>query len=185
MKKLVLALGLALLTTPALAHPVHKVHHHAHVHRYASHHRTSHRYERRRGSAHAFHHRNVHYEFRRRLQHHAVGAYAGTASAGRPGDCAGIPWCGCWLRHVFGIADKAFNLAAHWATFGSPGAAAPGNIAVYRHHVALIRGNCDGAGCVMISGNDGHAVRTRYRSLRGAIAIRQPSGMPNLGWAGS
>src|ERR1700744_5276875 len=36
-------------------------------------------------------------------------------SAARPRDCYGIEWCGCWLRHYFGLADRSLNLARRWA----------------------------------------------------------------------
>jgi hypothetical protein len=50
---------------------------------------------------------------------------------------------------------------------------APGVIVVWPHHVGVIRSGPDTAGDWLIeSGNDGGAVRTRFRSLAGAIALR-------------
>lgn len=77
------------------------------------------------------------------------------------------------MRRLMGVADRSYNLARRWASYGH--ATSPGNgaIVVWPHHVARIVGGSDGHGrWLMISGNDGHAVRTRYRSLAGAIAIR-------------
>jgi hypothetical protein len=47
-----------------------------------------------------------------------------------------------------------------------------GTIVVWRHHVGKIVGQQNGQWIVQ-SGNDGHAVRTRPRSLAGAIAFRR------------
>jgi hypothetical protein len=86
-------------------------------------------------------------------------------------------WCGWWLRQQLGVADTAYNLARNWSHFGSPaGGPAIGAIVVFWHHVGLITART-GSGWVIKSGNDGHAVRERERSLRGAIAFRWPSRM--------
>lgn len=163
MRKLVLAaLAALLLASPALAKE-----HHANARHYRGH---SHHHVFRHRDRHGFAHRKAY--------------SADTAQAGRPAGCAGIPWCGCWMRAIFGVADKSFNVAARWATYGQPTSAHAGAIVVYRHHVALIRGECRADQCVMISGNDGHRVRTRARSLHGAIAIRQPPHGP-MGFLGS
>lgn len=90
----------------------------------------------------------------------------------------GRAWCGVYMRHVFGIADPSLNLARNWARQGSnAGGPQVGAVVVWPHHVGVIRGGPDGSGEWLIeSGNDGNAVRTRYRSLRGAIAFRYVSG---------
>ncbi len=101
-------------------------------------------------------------------------------AGGRPTDCRGIPWCGCWLRHQLGIADKSFNVALRWVKWGAK-ASGPriGIVVVWargggRGHVGIIRGGPDRAGRWLVeSGNDGHVVRTRYRSLAGVIAFRE------------
>jgi hypothetical protein len=82
------------------------------------------------------------------------------------------------MRQVEHVADPAFNVAANWAHFGQPAfAPAPGVIVVWPHHVGVIRGGPDGAGQWLVeSGNDGDAVRTRFQSLRGAIALRTAGG---------
>lgn len=93
----------------------------------------------------------------------------------RPADCYGIAWCGCFLRHYFGLADKSLNLAANWAGIGRASNAHSGVIVVWRHHVGLMRSEPDAYGdAVVLSGNDGRGqVRERSRSIRGAIAFRE------------
>lgn len=111
------------------------------------------------------HHRHHHWRHHAQHQHN---------ESGRPADCYGIPWCGCWLRHHFGLTNKALNLARNWASmFGHRASGpAPGVVGVKSHHVFLVI-RVTGPGRVLaISGNDGHAVRTRERSTRGVIAWR-------------
>jgi hypothetical protein len=43
---------------------------------------------------------------------------------------------------------------------------------VWRHHVGIITGR-EGSGWIIKSGNDGHTVRERVRSISGAIAFRR------------
>ena len=90
----------------------------------------------------------------------------------------GGAWCGAYMRHVFGIADPSLNMARNWAKQGSnAGGPQIGAVVVWPHHVGVIRGGPDSSGQWLIeSGNDGHAVRTRYRPLRGAIAFRYVNG---------
>jgi hypothetical protein len=63
-----------------------------------------------------------------------------TVTNERPADCYGIPWCGCWLRHAVGVADKAYNRAISWLHYGSATSPHVGAIVVWAHHVALITG---------------------------------------------
>ena len=88
---------------------------------------------------------------------------------GRPG-----AWCGWYMRQQVGIdPGPSYNLARSWAHYGSSaGGPTVGAIVVWRHHVGKIVGHENGQWIVQ-SGNDGHAVRTRPRSLAGAIAFRQ------------
>ncbi len=66
----------------------------------------------------------------------------------------------------------AFNLARSWVNYGSnAGGPTVGAIVVWRHHVGKIVGQENGR-WIVESGNDGHAVRTRPRSMAGAIAFR-------------
>lgn len=88
----------------------------------------------------------------------------------RPAGCGGIPWCGCFMRTLFG-GGAEYNLARNWAHRGSPTVPHVGAVVVWPHHVGLITGQASHE-WVVKSGNDGHAVRERPRSLRGVIAVR-------------
>ena len=81
-------------------------------------------------------------------------------------------WCGWEMRRlVSSDPGQAYNLARNWAHWGRPGAAGIGAVVVWPHHVGRIVGQQNGE-WVIESGNDGHALRTRPRSIAGAIAIR-------------
>jgi hypothetical protein len=96
----------------------------------------------------------------------------GARYAGRDAKPVGA-WCGWYMRRLLGVADRAFNLAANWAHWGRPSAPRAGAVVVWPHHVGIIRGGPDASGRWLIeSGNDGNTVRTRRRSLAGAIAFR-------------
>lgn len=90
-------------------------------------------------------------------------------------------WCMWWLRRHLGIAKSAFpkwgeNIARNGKYIGSPASGpAPGVIVVWNHHVGIITGGSPGH-WVVLSGNDGHAVRERERPLHGVIAFRWPHG---------
>ena len=91
----------------------------------------------------------------------------GGRDRGRP-----AAWCGWEMRRLVGNdPGPSFNLARNWARWGSPGPAGVGAVVVWAHHVGKIVGRENGRWLVE-SGNDGHAVRTRPRSVAGAIAIR-------------
>jgi hypothetical protein len=98
--------------------------------------------------------------------HHYAGG--GRHSAGRP-----YAWCGWFMRSQVGSdPGPTYNLARSWAHYGSnAGGPTVGAIVVWPHHVGKIVGQENGQWIVQ-SGNDGHAVRTRPRSLAGAIAFR-------------
>lgn len=99
------------------------------------------------------------------IRHHPTSA---NYSAGRPS-----AWCGWWMRQQVGSdPGAAFNLARMWARWGHPAPLVPGAIVVYSHHVVKVTRVIGGGRFVAISGNDGHAVRERPRSLAGAIAVR-------------
>lgn len=68
-----------------------------------------------------------------------------------------------------------YNLARNWVHFGTP-VSGPivGAIVVWRHHVGKITGVLDSHTIVVLSGNDGNAVRERPRSTKGVIAYRIP-----------
>lgn len=80
-------------------------------------------------------------------------------------------WCGWYMRKLLGVADPRLNLARNWAHWGHAGAPGVGAVVVWSHHVGKIVGR-EGGQWVIQSGNDGHRVRTRPRSIAGAIAIR-------------
>lgn len=93
-------------------------------------------------------------------------AYSGH-NDGRP-----AAWCGWEMRRlVSGDPGPAYNLARNWAHWGRSGPAGVGAVVVWPHHVGKIVGQENGE-WVIESGNDGHALRTRSRSIAGAIAIR-------------
>jgi hypothetical protein len=110
----------------------------------------------------------------RSSHHHSAKAYAHGRHYARHGGA----WCGAYMRRVFGVSDARLNLARNWAGVGSSaGGPQIGAVVVWPHHVGVIRGGPNGAGEWLVeSGNDGGAVRTRYRSLRGAIAFRNVGG---------
>jgi hypothetical protein len=94
--------------------------------------------------------------------------YGHSRSGGRP-----AAWCGWYMRGQVG-ADPGpqYNLARSWAHYGSnAGGPSVGAIVVWSHHVGKIVGQENGQ-WIVESGNDGHAVRARPRSLAGAIAFR-------------
>jgi hypothetical protein len=108
------------------------------------------------------HHRHSHY-------HHHHRHSAAHQAAGRP-----RAWCGWFMRGQVGSdPGPSFNLARSWASYGSnAGGPQVGAIVVWRHHVGKIVGHENGQWIIQ-SGNDGHAVRTRPRSIAGAIAFRR------------
>jgi hypothetical protein len=88
-------------------------------------------------------------------------------ATGRP-----AAWCGWWLGHHLGVPFRELWLARNWASVGTRASPAPGVVVVWRHHVGIITGR-RGNRWVIKSGNDGHRVRERPRSLAGAIAFRR------------
>lgn len=88
-------------------------------------------------------------------------------------------WCGWWLGRHLGMLDRKLWLARNWAHVGRP-AHGPhiGAVVVFPRgkggHVGIITGKT-AQGWVVLSGNDGHAVRERVRSVSNAIAFRWPS----------
>ena len=76
------------------------------------------------------------------------------------------------MTQLTGIRDRALWIARNWAHVGTPTHAQPGVIVVWPHHVGKITA-VDGRRIKVLSGNDGHAVRNRWRSMRGIIALRK------------
>lgn len=97
-------------------------------------------------------------------------------SSSRPSDCYGIPWCGCWLKHHFGLENSHLNLnmAREWARVGSPASAHSGAVVVWSHHVGVLRSDPDARGyAVVLSGNSGRGGVTEVpRYVGNAIAFR-------------
>lgn len=78
------------------------------------------------------------------------------------------------MRKIFGVGDPSYNLARNWARWGhNAGGPRVGVVVVWPHHVGRIVAQAPDGGWLINSGNDGHAVRTRERSLRGVIAFRE------------
>lgn len=106
--------------------------------------------------------------------HERVGRYIKEKVASLGGRPAGAPsrWCGFWLRHHLGIGDASLNLARNWARVGSPATPDTANVVVWGHHVGKLIKR-EGNQILVLSGNDGHAVRQRWRSASGVIAWRR------------
>lgn len=152
-KKLVSALlvfagVIAFASTDAQARP----HHHK---RHSVHHAVHHPH---RAGVHLRHHAG---------RHHARRARHVRAAGSRP-----RAWCGWWLGHHLGMQRRDLWLARNWASVGrNAGGPRIGAVVVWRHHVGIITGRA-GSKWVVKSGNDGHGVRERPRSVSGAIAFR-------------
>lgn len=120
---------------------------------------------------HRFHHSRHHYSHHSLSHHYAQrGARLSTSISGdshRPS-----AWCGWFMRGLMHVTDTAYNLARNWAHYGHATSPHVGAIVVWSHHVGKIVGGSPGHWAVL-SGNDGHAVRTRVRSIAGAIAFRE------------
>lgn len=95
-----------------------------------------------------------------------------SALSGRPAGCPPRAWCGCFLSSYLGIHSRNLWVARNWARVGHP-ASGPqaGAVVVWPNHVGLIRA-AEGGRILVLSGNDGRAVRERWRSTRGVIAYR-------------
>jgi hypothetical protein len=94
---------------------------------------------------------------------------------GRPAHCPARRWCGCYMAVHLGIQSRSLWVARNWARVGHPaGGPGAGVVAVWRHHVGLIKA-VDGNRILVLSGNDGQAVRERWRTTTGVIAYRAPS----------
>src|SRR6185437_5763102 len=91
-------------------------------------------------------------------------------TGGKPAGCPHA-WCGCWLASHLGISDWSLWLARNWTRIGHASGPQVGAIAVWPHHVGTITA-VDGNRILLLSGNDGHAVRERWRPMRGIIAYR-------------
>ena len=77
-------------------------------------------------------------------------------------------WCGWWMRTQRG-GGAHLNLAWNWSKWGRPSGPQVGAVVVWRHHVGEIVGRAPNGQWLVRSGNDGGAVRTRARSVAGAV----------------
>jgi hypothetical protein len=152
-------LAMAVVTTMAFGHAAEaRTHHHAHAYRHVARGYTIARHRWARGG-------------RRREFAETQYAFGGGESRGGYGPRPSA-WCGWEMRHLVGSdPGVSYNLARNWAHWGRSGPVGVGAIVVWPHHVGKIVGQEDGR-WVVESGNDGHALRTRPRSIAGAIAIR-------------
>lgn len=89
------------------------------------------------------------------------------------GDARPRAWCGWYMRQIKGVANRSYNLARNWTHWGRPvDVPQIGAVVVWPHHVGEIVGYAGNGEWLIRSGNDGHGIRTRARSLAGAIAFR-------------
>ena len=77
-------------------------------------------------------------------------------------------WCGWWMRTQRG-GGPHLNVAWNWRNYGSATSPQVGAVVVWRHHVGEIVGRASNGQWIVRSGNDGGAVRTRARSVAGAV----------------
>ena len=100
--------------------------------------------------------------------HHArLSRARGHAVSGRP-----RAWCGWYALRMFGLHDRSLWVARNWAHVGRPSGPHPGVAVVWAHHVGKVTAVA-GNKIKVLSGNDGHRVRNRWRSMRGVIAFRR------------
>jgi hypothetical protein len=171
MRKLVAAIAMLLAFASGAEAHAHR-HHHNHLHH---HHHYSHR-----------HSAPAHSAFDSAFASTSTSAFASApasafASVSAPVSGYGYggrpaAWCGWYMRTQVGSdPGPQYNLARAWAHYGvNAGGPSVGTIVVWPHHVGEIVGQDNGQ-WVVRSGNDGHAVRTRPRSLAGVIAFRRSS----------
>lgn len=93
--------------------------------------------------------------------------------ASRDGGSSGVggrpaKWCGWWMRTQKGGGPQ-YNLAWNWRNYGSPTSPQVGAVVVWRHHVGMITGLAGNGQWIVTSGNDGGRVRSRARSVSGAV----------------
>ncbi len=77
-------------------------------------------------------------------------------------------WCGWWMRKQKG-GGAQFNVAWNWRKYGRSTSPQVGAVVVWRHHVAMITGRTADGRWITTGGNESGRVRTRARSLKGAI----------------
>jgi hypothetical protein len=95
------------------------------------------------------------------------------ASGGSRYGCPETRWCGCWLAKKLHLKSRDLYRAFAWLGIGHRiSGPKVGAIVVYSHshvgQITAIKKN----GIVVLSGNDGSAVRNRLRSTAGVIGYR-------------
>ena len=111
----------------------------------------------------------VRYAARHREARRAASTSTVSYSSGRYG--AGPrprAWCGWWMRTQRG-GGPHLNVAWNWSKWGRPSGPQVGAVVVWRHHVGEIVGRAENGKWLVRSGNDGGKVRTRARSVAGAV----------------
>lgn len=103
----------------------------------------------------------------RRSGRRHVSSYSGRSYGGGAG-ARPRAWCGWWMRTQRGGGPE-LNLAWNWSKWGRPSGPQVGAVVVWRHHVGEIVGRAPNGQWLVRSGNDGGAVRTRARSVAGAV----------------
>ena len=91
-------------------------------------------------------------------------------------------WCGWWLAHHLGYSDSKLHYVLNWLDdkrFMRVAGPAVGQIAVFRRgkrggHIGIVKGVPGPGKIILLSGNDGNAVRQRERSTAGVIAYLVP-----------
>lgn len=106
---------------------------------------------------------HVRYAARRHTAEASYSSSGGHGAGPRP-----RAWCGWWMRTQRG-GGAHLNLAWNWSKWGSPSGPQVGAVVVWRHHVGEIVGRASNGQWLVRSGNDGGAVRTRARSVAGAV----------------
>ncbi len=115
-----------------------------------------------------------HREARRAVSRETRRRYASTTESYNTGSYRGgvgarpRAWCGWWMRTQRG-GGPHLNLAWNWSKWGRASGPQVGAVVVWRHHVGEIVGRASNGQWLVRSGNDGGAVRTRARSVAGAV----------------
>lgn len=98
------------------------------------------------------------------------------AAGGSKYGCPETRWCGCWLaKHLQMNANKlGLYVAFNWRKVGKPlNRPQVRAIAIFRHsHVGIVTAVKKGK-IRVLSGNDGHAVRDRWRNASTVLAYRK------------
>jgi hypothetical protein len=105
-------------------------------------------------------------------RHHHHGIYDAGTMVSHPAGCPWRAFCGCGASvEVFGHPVRNLFLARNWFKFPRTNAA-PGMVAVRRHHVMVIRSvDANGNATVYDANSGGHRTRVHRRSLAGYTVV--------------